>query len=596
MWGLSLLRSKLLVFVPLLLILGGIVVACGDDATPTAPATSTSPAPTATSPAPTATSPAPTATSPGPTATSPAPTATPVPEFFLKAPEANPKYGGTARWNVVSGVAHFDMRQTNSVLNVWASAQTFDNLVRFDSFSPGISTVVPDLAKEWNVSDDGLTYTFFLRDGVKFHDGSLLTAEDVRATFDSIINPPEGLLSAKKEFFEGVTAVNVIDPLTVEFKLSEPRGLLLKIIALPANAIMHKKTLEENNYDLKRAFAAPGTGPFIAVDHIAGERIEYEKNPNYWNPGLPHLDGLVLNNTSWGPPTGAAFLAGQCDLCMGLDITTWDKMSGREGINLLRFASASPQQIVLNLNRPPFNDARVRKALHLGLDYTALRASAAKIVPFGDQGWVAAADDLSAVYWPTAKEQPGWRKTTPEDIAEAKKLLADAGFPEGIKDVVIRGRDAAAPRVVLTTAQGLMRQILGIESELIIADLGPHYENMRKGDFDMAETGAAQPLPTVQIYWANLFVTGAASNWSFYSSKEFDDNFKNIVRERDPDKLKALVLKGTEILDRDMPVLNWGHPWIHIGWVDEVKGMGLEFGTTPDMSGRLRWDTAWLDQ
>jgi peptide/nickel transport system substrate-binding protein len=127
----------------------------------------------------------------------------------------------------------------------------------------GGKTVIPDLAYQWEVSSDGLTYTFHLRDGVTFHDGAPLTAEDVKASFDHIIFPPAGILSPRKSVFDAVKEVTVVDPLTVQFVLSAPRGFFLEAIASGWNVIYRKKTLEDNHFDLKRLKIAPGTGPFI---------------------------------------------------------------------------------------------------------------------------------------------------------------------------------------------------------------------------------------------------------------------------------------------------------------------------------------------
>src|SRR5262249_49270717 len=110
----------------------------------------------------------------------------------------------------------------------------------------------PDLAKSWKISEDGLMYTFYLREGVKFHDGAPLTAEDVVASFKHIITPPAGVLSPRQGLFEAVQEVVATDVLTVEFRLKEPRGFLLRALAAGFNVIMRKQTLEEHNYDLRR--------------------------------------------------------------------------------------------------------------------------------------------------------------------------------------------------------------------------------------------------------------------------------------------------------------------------------------------------------
>ena len=607
---LSLKKPKLLVFVPIVVALI-FALACGDGATPTAPATSTSPAPTATSPAPTATSPGPTATSPGPTATSvpgqptstspaptatsPAPTATPTPEFFLKAPEANPKRGGTLKFTAVTPIAHFDMQQTGGVIYVWVLHQAFDNLVRFDPYAFGVAGVIPDLAKSWKISDDGLTYTFTLRDGVKWHDGTNLTAADVKATFDRIIFPPDHILSPQQSFFAAVTGIEVRGPKTVEFMLSKPQGLFLKYLSLPLNSIMQKKTLEANNFDLKKVVPVPGTGPFMLTDRASGEFHKYEKNPNYWNPELPYLDGVTVNNAGWGPPTGAQFLAGQCDICFGLDPESARRGTDDPNKTVLSFAGTSPQQLVLNNNRPPMNDVRIRKAVHLITDYPAMRLATSAVRDFGAAGFLLPGDEYHADYWAKVKDLPGWRKPTAEDFAEAKQLMADAGFADGLSGVEFRGRDEAGSREALTVMQGLMRQVLGIETNLVLANLGIHYEKMNLGEFDLAETGAAMPLPIAHLYLGDLLRTDAPRNWSGYSNPDFDKLLDAMDAELDPVKYGQQVQQLLDILDRDLPLLIWGHTWNLIGWKNHVKGNPLSNTTTTMIGGRTRFGSYWLD-
>ena len=146
------------------------------------------------------------------------------PRLMLKAPEANPKRGGVMQWAGLSDSPHFDMHQCNTAACAQPQGVYFDNLLRYSPFDGGVE-VIPDLAYAWEVSDDGLVYTFHLREGVMFHDGAELTSEDVKATFDRIIFPPVGMISPRQSVFLAVEEVRTVDPLTVEFVLEAPPGL-----------------------------------------------------------------------------------------------------------------------------------------------------------------------------------------------------------------------------------------------------------------------------------------------------------------------------------------------------------------------------------
>src|SRR5713226_5436968 len=179
---------------------------------------------------------------------------------LLRAPELNSKRGGVLKWGGLANSTLYDLHQTGTIANMGPQAPMYDLLVQIDPTH--WDKVIPDLAKSWKISEDGLTYTFSLREGVQFHDGAPLTAEDVVASFKHIIAPPAGVLSPRQGLFDAVQDVVATDALTVEFRLTEPRGYLLRGIAAGFNVIMRKKTLEENNYDLRRVPVYPGTGPF----------------------------------------------------------------------------------------------------------------------------------------------------------------------------------------------------------------------------------------------------------------------------------------------------------------------------------------------
>ena len=197
---------------------------------------------------------------------------------MLRAPEASPKRGRVLRWGGLANSTLYDLHQTGTIANMGPQAPMYDLLVQVDPVH--WDKVIPDLAKSWTISEDGLTYTFSLREGVKFHDGAPLTAEDVVASFNHILFPPPGVLSPRQGLFDAVKEVVATGPLTVEFRLTEPRGFLLRGLAAGFNVIMRKQTLEENNYDLRRVPVYSGTGPFRHKSLEPGVVRRLERNPD----------------------------------------------------------------------------------------------------------------------------------------------------------------------------------------------------------------------------------------------------------------------------------------------------------------------------
>src|SRR5215831_19358222 len=344
------------------------------------------------------------------------PAAPPPPEpadaGLLRAPEPHPKRGGVLKWGGLANSTLYDLHQTGTIANMGPQAPMYDLLVQVDPVH--WDQVIPDLAQSWTISEDGLTYTFSLREGVKFHDGAPLTAEDVVASFRHIISPRAGVLSPRQGLFDAVQEVVATGPLTVEFHLTEPRGYFLRGLASGFNVIMRKQTLEANNYDLRRVSVYPGTGPFRHKSLEAGVVRKLERNPDYWNPELPYLDGI--------------------------DPISEQKAQHIKGLTTARILPTAPLGLFLNFKTKPFDDVRVRRAINLVLDKAALIDAVSDSVGLVRAGWLLPTDQFFQEYWGRVKEQPGWRSPTAEDLAEAKRLLKEAGYEQGIKglDFVVR--------------------------------------------------------------------------------------------------------------------------------------------------------------
>ena len=182
-------------------------------------------------------------------------------KFQMAAPEPNPKRGGVMRYGILNRPPHFDVHQSGTVGNIGTQGCMFDNLIRRDPRDSG-KTIVPDLAHSWEIAKDGKTYTFHLRQGVQFHDGTDFTSADIKATFDRIAKPPAGVSIPRTPLFRAVSEINARDKYTVEFKLAAPRSVnfMMSAFASGWNVIFSKKTLEENNYDLRKLLNIPGTG------------------------------------------------------------------------------------------------------------------------------------------------------------------------------------------------------------------------------------------------------------------------------------------------------------------------------------------------
>ena len=580
-----LVKSKLLVSVSLVLALA-IAAACGSDATST-PTTG----PTATT---------------GPTDT-PAVTATPEPIDLglLVSPDPNPKYGGTFQTGGRSGVSLFDIHQCSTGACVLPMAAMYDNLVRFDPFQVGMSSVIPDLAKSWEVSDDALEYTFSLRDA-KWHDGTNFSADDIVATYQRIVFPPEYVISIRSALFEAVSKIEKIDSKTVKFTLREPRGLFLSSLALTWNVIYQKAQLDAENQDLKAVKAPIGTGPFKFIDYKVGENWDQERNDDYWNPELPYLDAIVTQELGGGTPTGTVFLAGHLDFAADLggpDVV--DQVNAMEDAVFTSFKHPNFTGFWFNTDHAPWGDARMRRAVHWAISKPTLRASIAHVSINPGEGWLTDADPRSFDYWnkgtplgdgtPT-KERIGWREPTAEDKTMALKLMADVLGPgEGLKDVRLVDRGTTTwSQTSSPVLQALLKQEMNIDSSLTTHPRSVVYEQFAKGEFDLGIQATSMTLSLLEDYWGLVFWSKGPQNWGKWSDDEFDKIYIDILRADAGPEKNDLINQGMEILDQEVPMFIWTGAIRTQAWRSWFKGHRRGLART--LYGPWRWGTAWLDK
>ena len=272
---------------------------------------------------------------------------------------------------------------------------------------------------------------------MEFHDGAELTSDDVKATFDRIARPPQGISSPRSLLFSAVSEIAAPDKYTVQFKLSEPRppNFIMSAIACGWNVIIRKQTLEDNHYDLRRVEVYPGTGPFKSVRRVENELWVMERNSNYWNKGLPYLDGIEFYHAlPFSPELGAAVVSGRVDYIRLTDSVTARKAAETPGMSTTAFNQSVVHAICINNKRKPFDDPRVRRALHLALDRPALIEVVKNLSPMRVGGFIYPFSDFATPEDALFK-RPGYQSDPAAALTEARTLLAAAGRTNGIKDV-----------------------------------------------------------------------------------------------------------------------------------------------------------------
>ncbi|MBW8269845.1 ABC transporter substrate-binding protein [Caldovatus aquaticus] len=515
--------------------------------------------------------------------------------FQLAAPEPNPKRGGVLRYGITSRPPHFDVHQSGTINNLGSQGCMFDNLVRRDPRDSG-RTIIPDLAHSWEIARDGRTYTFHLRRGVLFHDGAELTAEDVKATYDRIVRPPREISIPRSSLFTAVSEINARDRYTVEFKLSEPRpaSFMMGAFASGWNVILRKKTLEDNNYNLRRVVTYPGTGPFRPVRRVENEVWAMERNPNYWNRGLPYLDGIEFYHAlPFSPELGSALLAGRTDYARLLDPVSLRRVKQTPGMSGTDFYQSVIQAAWVNARRRPFDDPRVRRALHLVLDRAVLVDVVKDVAPMMVGGFIYPFSEFATPREEMARRL-GYQADAGAAVREARALLAAAGQGRGIRGLDFLIRDVATFKLWAQAIQAMLQQTLNVECRLRTVVESVWFDDVRNGNYDLAIGAIVSTLIDPSDYFNAWYKDGGPQNYSNWKDPRFEALLPQIDREVDRERRLALIRQAEAIMEENPPLLPVAWEKINDGWYNYVKGhVPYDYFGIYDC---VRMDTFWLDK
>ena len=515
-------------------------------------------------------------------------------KFQMAPPELNPKRGGVLRYGVLNRPPHFDVHQSGTVGNIGTQGCMFDNLIRRDPRDSG-QTIVPDLAHSWEIAKDGKSYTFHLRQGVQFHDGTDFTSADIKATFDRICKPPSGVSIPRTPLFKAVSEINARDKYTVEFKLAVPRpvNFMMSAFASGWNVIFSKKTLEENDYNLRKVLNIPGTGPFKTQRRVENEVWVMEKNTNYWNKGLPYLDGIeVYHLLPFSPELGSAILSGRIDYGRALDPATVRKAAAAPGMSTAKFYQSVIHATWINIKRKPLDDPRVRRALHLLLDKQVLVDVVKDVSPLMVGGFIYPFSEFATPRDQLVKRL-GYQDDPAAAIKEAKSLLAAAGQGSGMRPLDFMVRDLNHHKLFGQAIQAMLREV-NIQCNLRIVVESSWFGDVASGSYDLAMGAIVSTLLDPSDYFNAWYRTDGPQNYSFWHNEAFDKLVDQIDLEVDPAKRLALIRSADNIMEQDPPLLPVAWENIFDIWYNYVKGHNPKdyFG----IYDVVRFDTHWLDK
>ena len=428
--------------------------------------------------------------------------------------QETPRRGGVFRLRGEDATTGFDPHLVTNHHRVATNLSfTHSRLVKVKAgpaIAPGTLPVEPDVAESWSQANDR-TYVFKLRKGVRWHpkppvNGRELTADDVKYTYDRFLqvkgNPNRSMLGH-------VEKIDVLDRYTVKFTLSEPFGWFLDYLANTVMWIVPREAVEQYG-DLRRAEACIGTGPWMLERYEPNTRLTFVRHKDYFVPGLPYADGVEVSVDEDPSSRLASWLAGKYDFApeYGQCVRRLDLQAARArkpNLKTQDFIVLFGGFTAMKLDREPFRDVRVRRALAMAADdKQVLETNAWSLgngapntaVPAALRDWALPINQLT----------PLGRRIYEHDVAEAKRLLAQAGFPNGFKTTV-DATLAWSPDYVdaLQVTMGNWKEI-GIDAELKPKDFGAYMATTAFGKFDKLAHGlrGGSPIADVTLYGQNI--------------------------------------------------------------------------------------------
>ncbi|MHB1103625.1 MAG: ABC transporter substrate-binding protein [Devosia sp.] len=402
----------------------------------------------------------------------------------------------------------------------------FDGLMDYE---PGTSTLTKDLAEDYTISEDGLTYTFKLHQGVKFHNGRELTADDVKYSLDRVTNPATqspgagffGSIVGFAEMADGsatsLSGVTVVDPYTVEIKLSRPDATFLHVMAINFASVVPKEAIEEFGADFGKH--PVGSGAFKLAEWTLGQRLVFERNAEYWKAGVPKLDQITFEVGQEPTVALLRLKSGEVDIPGdGIPPAQFLEVKDDPAYSPLIIEGGQLQTgyITLNVTTPPFDKLEVRKAINMAINKD-------RIVRIINNRALVANQPLPPSMPGYAKDYAGY----PYDVEGAKKLLADAGLADGFTTELYVYNTDPNPRIAQAIQQDLAA--IGINAEIKSLAQANVIEAGGNGTAPMIWSGgmawiADFPDPS-NFYGPILGCAGAAEggwNWAKYCNDELD--------------------------------------------------------------------------
>ena len=489
------------------------------------------------------------------------------------------KYG-TDTWP-----AGFDPHTISAIAATRVFNQVYETLI---DFNPDM-TFKGVLAESWEIPDD-VTYIFHIRQGVKFHNGREMTAEDVVYSFQRVLGQTEygdiGALGSSASYYGGIASIEANDDYTVTITLSEPNAAFMANLTSSYGAIVCKEVVEANDGSLSAIDTMCGTGPFMYKESVVDNYITLVKNPDYWEEGAPKLDGITYYLLADESARLAALRTGDINLC-SLSALNLSEVEGDESIKVLSYQSNNYTYLGFNLSNEALQDVRVRQAMSMAIDRQAIidyvyngEATVSTFVAPAMGHWV----------WDAPTESPLYT----QDIEGAKALMEEAGYSDSNRLTIKMA--AGLLDSIRDTAVVLQQQLKEIYIDVEITNLesGEYVDvwgkmNTPEAGYDAmcGQNGSGtDPNRAVSFFFST---TGGANVWG-YSNAQVDELCTQGVATTDEAEREAAYIEAQKIVIDESPNLFFASPMEYF-----FVGAGVE-GFEPFAANANNFRTTYIAQ
>lgn len=410
----------------------------------------------------------------------------------------------------------------------------------------------PGLADSWDVSDGGKTVTFKLHSGVKFHNGREMTSDDVKFSYERMLDPKVG--SIAKSYFSSIDKVEAPDKNTVVFKLKTPDSAFLNNTSSSYAAIVAKEVTDLNK-------EAVGTGPFKLDKIEAGQYALLKKNPDYYKKDVPKVDSIKFTIMKDEAERLAAIRGGKVDLTT-VSADSAKLLENTKGVAIKNYQSMEYSYLGINVTQKPFDNPKVREAISYAVDRNAIVQTVWK--------------GQAALTGPVAPAQKNWALDTSvfptykRDVEKAKQLLKEAGYPDGFKTVI---QTASTYPDMVETAQVLQQQLkeAGITADISQMEWGAYIDMWKSKKATLLvgrNTSGTDPDRSMRFFFSS---TGSANVWN-YNNPEYDKLVQKALETTSADERKKIYDDAQKLVVQDAPNLFLASPKNFYAVRDNVEG------------------------